>query len=89
LMVAVSSKGELKDQQVFPDQPPFTGVASYIIRSLRQSPSVRIRLAKGSHMNHIPELRHDKDAGEILCIQCGVVFKEKTYGQLDGSHRTR
>jgi len=63
------------------DDPPFDETSKRIIKTILQNKLVWVWCAKGIHMDHVPNLRHDKRAGEILCIECGMVFASGTYGQ--------
>jgi hypothetical protein len=81
MKVTVTSKGVEQPPRYLSDEAPFDEAADSIIRIIRQNNSVWIWCAKGIHMNHVPNLKHDKEAGEILCKECGEVFKSGTYGQ--------
>jgi hypothetical protein len=81
LKIVVTARGTEQSPIFFADQPPFDQAAESIIRMISQNNSVRIWCAKGIHMDHTPTFKHDKEAGEILCKECGEVFKSGTYGQ--------
>ena len=81
MKVVVRSRGTEQPPVYFADQPPFDLAAEAIVRLIRQNNSVWVWCAKGIHMDHTPAFKHDKEAGEIFCKECGEVFKSGTYGQ--------
>lgn len=81
MIVRATSNGRDLKPEYLGDQPPFDDAAEIIVRMIRQNNSIWIWCAKGVHMNHVPKLKHEKEAGEILCTECGMVFKSGTYGQ--------
>ena len=81
MIIKATSEGIELNPEYPVDQPPIDGAADKIIRLIQKNRNVWIWCAKGIHMDHVPRLKHDKDAGEILCAECGMVFASGTYGQ--------